>query len=454
MKPTKFVIQETDETLLSHSGLALIGAILGQTAIAKRADDLMLPAKPRPATKHSDVLLSMIGLLSLGKSDFTDIEAFREDPFFPRAMGLSVVPSEPTLRQRMEELGDAPHILLREESARMIRRHAPQITPCHKDWVALDVDVSPFDNSNTKKEGVGFTYKKTMGFAPIFAYLGAEGYLVHEEFREGTQHCQEGTPAFLAEAIGLARLATEARLLVRMDAGNDAQESLEACRKSKADFIIKRNLRRESQTEWLGDAQALGEWREPRPGKRVYVGDTMRKCGERHWRVVFEVIERTTTAAGQILLLPEVDIATYWTSLGSGQATPDEVIGLYRDHGTSEQFHSEIKTDLDLERLPSGRFAVNALVLACGLVAFNALRLVGQNALREDEQLPPQARMPLTKQVKRRRLRSVIQDLMYLACRLVRHARRWGLALSRLNPWRGAWTATYGRFHAVPRYGG
>jgi hypothetical protein len=33
------------------------------------------------------------------------------------------------------------------------------------------------------------------------------------------------------------------------------------------------------------------------------------------------------------------------------------VIELYRQHATSEQFHSEFKTDLDLERLPTGKFS-------------------------------------------------------------------------------------------------
>jgi hypothetical protein len=238
----------------------------------------------------------------------------------------------------------------------MLARHAPRITPCHKGWVALDADVSPFDNSNTKKEGVGLTYKKHDGYAPIFAYLGGEGYLVHAELREGSQHCQQGTPAFLKEAIRLARLVTEAKLLVRLDAGNDAEDTLETLRKAKADFIVKRNLRRESKDEWLLDAEAFGEWREAREGKRAYVGETHRHCGERLWRDVFEVTERTTAPEGQMLLVPEVEITTYWTSLGPRQASPDEVIGLYRDHGTSEEFHSEVKTDLDLERLPSGRF--------------------------------------------------------------------------------------------------
>ena len=34
-----------------------------------------------------------------------------------------------------------------------------------------------------------------------------------------------------------------------------------------------------------------------------------------------EVIERTITTTGQILLIPAIDIATYWTSLPNGPAT-------------------------------------------------------------------------------------------------------------------------------------
>ena len=38
---------------------------------------------------------------------------------------------------------------------------------------------------------------------------------------------------------------------------------------------------------------------------------------------------------------------------------PRQIIALYADHGTHEQFHSEFKTDLDLERPPSGKFDTN-----------------------------------------------------------------------------------------------
>jgi hypothetical protein len=76
---------------------------------------------------------------------------------------------------------------------------------------------------------------------------------------------------------------------------------------------------------------------------------------------------------------------------------------------------------LDIERLPSGKFATNALVLACAVLAYNILRWIGQNGL-----LGPDA--PPRHRAKRRRIRTVMQELMYLAARLIYTGRRLKLA--------------------------
>ena len=437
----RFTISQTDEVLVSHSGLALAGALLQGTGIQSRINAIRLGERKRPEVSHGDVVTSMIGLLCLGKPDFEAVEAFREDEFFRQGLGLENVPSEGTLRQRLDELEGRCDRILREESADLIARHAPKLTPCYEDWVALDLDVSPFDNSGTKKEGVSWTYKKVDGYAPIFAYLAE--YLIHCQLREGSQHCQEGTPDFLDEAIAYARRVTQAKLLVRMDSGNDDVENMRRCQKNKVDWIIKRNLRQESLEDWLEEAQCHGDCESPREGKDVWTGETWKERGGKLYRVVFEVIERTITADGQKLLVPEIEAATWWTSL---KLPAKKVIELYHQHGTSEQYHSEIKTDMDLERLPSGKFATNALVLSLGLVAYNVLRLCGQNALQRNGGLPKSKRMPIRKPVSRRRLRSVIQDLMYLAARLTRHAHRLGLSFWRNNPWHGVWESLYELF--------
>jgi hypothetical protein len=264
--------------------------------------------------------------------------------------------------------------------------------------------------------------------------------------REGKQHCQDGTPQFLREAITYAKQITRAPLLVRLDAGNDDLENMKICRKEKVDYLIKRNLRKEPLEDWLVEAQAFGERETPREGKEVWIGETWKERDGKMYRVVFEVIHRTIAADGQKLLVPDIEANTWWTSL---KISPKEVIALYHAHGTSEQFHSEIKTDLDLERLPSGKFATNATMLSLALVAYNLLRLCGQQGLEERRRLPTEQQAPLPKKVARRRLRSVIQDLMYLAAKLTWHSNRWKLAFWQSNPWRAVWNALYARFRAA-----
>ena len=127
---------------------------------------------------------------------------------------------------------------------------------------------------------------------------------------------------------------------------------------------------------------------------------------------------------------------TWWTSLTSDEAT---VIELYAGRGASEQFHSEIKTDLDVERLPSGKFATNSLVLSLAGFVYNMLRIIGQFGL-----LGPDS--PVRHPAKRRRIRTVMQEIMYLAGRLIRTGRSLKLRFGKHCPGFNAFRLLYQRF--------
>ena len=141
---------------------------------------------------------------------------------------------------------------------------------------------------------------------------------------------------------------------------------------------------------------------------------------------------------GAKLLVPDIALEGWWTSLPEALVDEEQVIGLYRAHGTSEQFHSGFKTDLDIERLPSGKFATNDLVLACAVLTYNILRWIGIVGLTG-----PSA--PIRHAAKRRRLRTVMQELMYLAARVVESGRRLGLRFSAHCPALPSFEALYGR---------
>lgn len=106
-----------------------------------------------------------------------------------------------------------------------------------------------------------------------------------------------------------------------------------------------------------------------RIGKKVWHGHIFRDVeGCDPTRIVFKVVERTIDRKGQVFLVPEIEVETYWTSLTD---KPETIIGLYHAHGTSEQLHSELKSDMDVERLPSGKFLTNSFVLRNAMLALN-----------------------------------------------------------------------------------
>ena len=193
----KVKIVPTNEIIATHGGNLLLGELLSKTKIAQRLNELSNAVIPMThGITTGDVILTYIGMLCQAQPEFEAAEQFREDEYYARSLGISRVPSCSTLRQRLDALGEECKGqtvgIIANESGRILRTIGAPVTPCYRDHAALDVDVSPFDNSGTKKEGVSLTYKKFDGYAPIFAYLGEEGYCLGASLREGSQHCQKG----------------------------------------------------------------------------------------------------------------------------------------------------------------------------------------------------------------------------------------------------------------------
>ena len=437
----------TDERLITPSGLAFIGVMLaGSNFVEKCNQRANIEKRSQKQIPNSDVLMTYIGCLAEGKPQYETVNEMMEDPeFYRAALGLiKDIPSAETLRQRLDEIGDSMRAQILDANVDLFTAHGIEPGALRSGHVNLDIDVTPQDNSKSHKEGCSRTYKGFDGYAPIAAYIGAEGYMANIELRKGSQHCQDGTPDFLRETLKLAHKMTDKPLLVRMDSGNDAKENLGILLEDGSWFIVKRNLRSESRAQWLEEMKGCCKnIQTPREGKTVYIGSTWREITyleNNHirkitLRMVYEMIERTIDKHGQVLLFPDVEVNMWWTNLDWADK---DIIQSYHDHGESEQYHSELKTDMDVERLPSGKFDTNALVLELAMIAFNLLRMIGQESLRHKQ--------PEKRPVKRRRLRTVISNLIQFAGHLTRHARKLRLGLGKSNAWANVFYDVWLRF--------
>ena len=440
----KIEVVLSDERLITPSGLSLGGQILGKSDFVKKINRAPVSKEYlQSQIKNGDILLTYIGLLCQGKPQFEAVKEMSDDPeYYKLSLGINYkIPSAETLRQRFDRIGNTLRDDILMANVDIFKQMHIEPTALENGYVPVDADVSPFDNGNTSKEGVSRTYKGCDGYAPIFSYIGTAGYLLDPELREVSQHCQKGTPEFLRETIRLARMLTDKPLLLRLDSGNDASDNIgifmEECYKHQdVYFILKRNPRKESKEEWLDKIKDVCEnVTSPRVGKTEYIGQTFldvsytTEDGEAKTtgiRTIYDITERTIDKKGQMLLFPDIELDMYWTNLD----LPDEdIISLYHAHGESEQYHSELKTDMDLERLPSGKFDTNALVLELAAIAYNILRIIGQNSLKSKSQ-------PMKTNVKRRRIRTVISNLIQIAGHVTTHAGKIKLALGRSNAWR------------------
>ena len=385
------IVEFTNGRIIPASGLTVVGALLGKSGFIKKLNRMDVTSnRSQHQIKNGDIVLTYLGMLCMGKPYFEAVHEMDDDKdFYKTALANGLVP--------------------------------------------VDIDVTPMDNSKSKKEGVSRTYKGFDGYAPMMAYIGTEGYAINFELREGKQHCQKGTVEFLQETIKLCHKLTDKPLLIRLDSGNDSIDNVAVLMDTGCFFIIKRNLRRESTDDWFEMAkQYFQNVNSPRDGKTVYIGSDWKTVTSKQFnkeftlRTGYEITERTIDKYGQFNLVPDVEVETWWTNLGD----PDEeIIRLYHAHGECEQFHSEVKTDMDLERLPSGKFATNALILELGMIAYNILRMIGQGTIG--------GRAPRQKRdVKRRRLRTVISNLIMMAGHITMHARQLIIGLGKSNVWR------------------
>lgn len=440
----RFTIEQSDqEFYTSQSGMALVGlAVNRYTTLASRLNK----AAPSHGIAAADVLRCYLGLLCQGKSDFEAIRPFFEDDeFFAAALGVKDVPSPETLRQRMDKIAEAAQWIVNFCTVELLKKAKATLSTLSTGHMPLDLDVFTQDNSNTKKEGVSWTYRKFHGFAPIAAWLGLEGWCLEIEQRPGSQHAQEGFVPFLLRAIHKSRQLTDVPLLVRLDSAHDAILTLVTLIGEQVDFIVKWNPRGTDVPARASEVFAQGKMIKQDKKSRIAI---MTETVERSYkdengetkvikvRRVLRATERYFEKDGTPLLVPDVEIEGWWTNLSVAK---DKVIELYKGHALCEQYHSELKSDMDLERLPSGKFATNALVMSCSALAYNILRAVGQVGLMSKAQA--------RRAKQRRRIKTVMQDLVYFAGRFIRHARGLTLRFScHAHDQAEAFARTYERF--------
>ena len=383
-------------------------------------------------------------LIANGFTSFENIDHFKNDLIFKKVLGTSSIPSKETFRQRLDNISKNSYVceVLVQFSHFLLKKYSsPQVIK-GTDLIPLDFDVSILDNTGSKKEGVQKTYKPNVrGYAPMFSYLGAQGYCINLQFREGSAHSNtKGTLEFLIQTGHMAnQICKNNKILIRLDSGNDSDKNIVGLTSiPNSRFIVKYQPRGRNVKEMK---RTLTEYVMKNFSRKIKVDNgTTRYFAEQksiakivnedntihtvECRKILSVVEITKDLnTGEELLIPYRSLHMWRTNLPKTKYPAKRILDLYKDHGTSEQFHSEFKTDLNIERLPSYKYLTNQLVLHVSQITFNILRIIGEKAIQITNS-----------KLIRRRLRTVILKIIYTPCWFTRKNKKWTIFLPRNHP--------------------
>ena len=110
LENSNIIVKYTNERIIPASGLAVVGALLGKNNFTKKLNHMdVTKNRSKHQIKNGDIILTYIGMLCMGKPYYEAVQKIDDDKeFYKAALGITrSIPSEETLRQRMDDIGDS-----------------------------------------------------------------------------------------------------------------------------------------------------------------------------------------------------------------------------------------------------------------------------------------------------------------------------------------------------------
>jgi hypothetical protein len=363
------------------------------TTMSKQSSHL--PGQGRAWIAHIDALKSLVAILFAGKGDFETIDQLSADHFFAKALRFKEFPSESALRRHLEEYAEPLGAVADFCIAEFLKRANIPLGTLPTGHLPVDIGMLPMADpcSFLGRARWGHVCKGLRELIPVVACMSMGQWALATGF---LGRSKEEFATFLARVIDKAQGLTDAPLLIRMD---DVCNTWGACKSlsslDNTDFILKWNCRDQNLSYWYRRAFAEGRVNTSCPGKEVALLNTEDQNnlddaditqGKAVARLVVRVTKYTTDDSGVELLVPEVRLEGWLTSLQ--RLSAEGVIGLYEEHLAQGQHIIRFKNETGLDRFISSMPSVNQVILACAALACNIRHLIHQPGFMIGEPSP------------------------------------------------------------------
>jgi len=387
-----------DQELTSFGGIVVFQKLFAKLNLKERLRRCCAQLSENNLYHPAVIVQLLIVHLLLGFRKLRDVEFYEDDPLIKRVLGLKVLPDVSTISRALMEYDDraieAHHQLNREQVISRVEREG---------WRRLTVD---FDGSvlSTKKhaEGtaVGFNKQKkgARSYYPLYCTIAQTGQVFDVLARSGNVHDSRGARAFVRQCVERVRQALPGVILeIRMDSAFFSDEMVSTLEALEVEFTISVPFDRFVQLKRLVQERKVW-WPATVDGKlRFFQKEWKPQCWSRKFRFIFIRRESPGQQKGPIQLdLFEPQEAGYEFKVVVTNKTgiAIKIVRFHEGRGQQENIFSELKDQVNMDYLPSRRWAGNKIYLLCAILAHNLGRELQMDA-SEPQRGTTEKRSPL-----------------------------------------------------------
>jgi hypothetical protein len=419
-----------EQRLTSFSGLLLFQALFARLDLKARLKSCF--ESSGAIYDRSRLLLALVVHLLLGYRKLRDARYYRDDPMVRRLLGLERLPDVATVSRFLSE-ADAKSVgQLRELCRELVLERLAALGIRR---LTLDFDGSVLSTGRwAEGTAVGFNKKKKgqRSYYPLFCTLAQTGQVFDVLHRPGNVHDSRGARAFILACVKAIRAALPGVILeARMDSAFFSDEIVRQLDELGVEFTL--SVPFERFAELKQRIENRQRWR-PMDAQVGYFEDRWKpKSWPGRFRFVFLRTQHRRRPKGPVQL--DLFVPTLWgyefTVVVTNKTTqPRNVVCFHHGRGAQEGFFAELKSQGQLDYVPTRTLVGNQLYMLATLLAYNLNREL-QMSVKPRERRTTPGRTPLWRFSQLETLR---RTLIQRAGRLTRPQGKLTLTISANQP--------------------
>ena len=389
------VLRFEDQKLTSFSGLLLFHLLFSRLQLKERLRRCFRPLRST-AYDLPTIVLGLILHLLLGFRQLRDAAYYRDDPMVHRVLGLHRLPDVATV-SRILASADADGVAcLRQLCRQLVQERLAQLDLRR---ITLDFDGSVI-GTGRRAEGaaVGFNRNKKgqRSYYPLFCTVAQTGQVFDVLHRPGNVHDSKGAETFIQACVeALQEALVGIQIEVRMDSAFFSDALVRRLEQMGVEFTL--SVPFERFIELKSQIEARRRWLPLGSGRWFFELLWKPKSWEHRHRFVVVRSQATVRDPGPVqleLFEPQVAGYEFKVVLTNKSTGARSVVDFHDGRGAQEGAFAELKSQGQLDYVPTQRLAGNQLFLLCAILAYNLNRELQMTVQPQSRGTAPQ-RPPL-----------------------------------------------------------